>query len=112
MPKMYGSVIKVLIKGRGRHSAELQFSVTDGKRKEAFVAHDKPRRKTGEDNGHEPQVFAGMAALLSAAYFAKEQVEVEFATPAKGETPEVISVGVATPSAWAGKKRSTSRKRA
>jgi len=93
MPVLSGKVIAINVKGQGRGAAQLLFSVSDGRRKMSFVARAKPRRKDDAKSGHEPQVFSGMAALLSAAYFAKEDVTVEYKTR-PGETPDVVSVEV------------------
>jgi hypothetical protein len=51
----------------------------------AFVVRDEPAFKA--------QVFSSMAALVSAAYFAKKRVGVEYVVR-KGETPDAINVFV------------------
>lgn len=99
MPKFYGKVTSVGVKGYGINSALLQFTVSDGKKSEAFVVRDEPAFKA--------QVFSSMAALLSAAYFAKEIVGIEF-TVRKGETPDATNVFV--PAIGIGKKKSKNRK--
>jgi hypothetical protein len=93
MPMMSGRVVEINIKGYGRRSVQLLFSIDSGHRKQSFVARDKPRKSDAGRNGHEPQVFSGLAALLSAAYVAKEDVQVEYVT-VKGDTPHVVSVGM------------------
>ena len=86
-------MIAINVKGLGRRSAQLLFSVSDGRRKMSFVARDKPRKGDDGRSGQEPQVFSGMAALLSAAYFAKEDIAFEYKTR-PGETPDAVSVEV------------------
>ncbi len=94
MPMMSGRVVKINVKGYGRRSAQLLFSIDDGHHKQSFVARDKPRKGDAGRNGHEPQVFSGLAALLSAAFFAKADVQVEYTT-VKDDTPHVVSVCMA-----------------
>jgi len=78
-----GKVIRVIAKGAGPNSAELQISIQpDLGKPETYVVR----------SGKEPQVFAAMASLASAAYATSIPIKIE-SEPSPGQTPEIISIG-------------------
>ncbi len=84
MGTMAGAVTALGVKGNGQNSAMLQFSLTpDVGLSATFIVTAYP--------AFEPQVFAGMSALLAAAYHAQRQVKIEFYEVPR-ETPRCTSV--------------------
>ena len=79
-----GTVSELVVGGVGPNSAQLEFSVTPLKavrEPETFVV----------PFGTEPQVFAAMATLLTAAYMAKMIVTVTY-LPRADATPVAVNV--------------------
>lgn len=84
MGTMSGAVTALGVKGNGQNSAMIQFSLTpDVGLGQTFIVTAYP--------AFEPQVFAGMSALLAAAYHARKQVKIEFYEVPR-ETPRCTSV--------------------
>ena len=66
-----GLVSKLSVMGNGQNSAMIQFSLNpDIGQPQTYVVAAYPT--------FEPQVFAGMAALLASAYYAQKKVNVEY----------------------------------
>ena len=83
MGTMTGGVLGLSVFGRGQNSALLEFTLDDGTSNQTFVVTAYP--------GFEPQVFAGMTALLTAAYYAQKKVQISYYEVAN-QTPCCTSV--------------------
>jgi hypothetical protein len=85
-----GTVSELDVGGNGPNSAQLEFSVTplkSAREQETFVV----------PFGTEPQVFAAMATLLTAAYMAKMIVTVTYLAQADAP-PVAVNVKLGAPS--------------
>lgn len=69
--KRIGHLVYLEVMGNGPNSAQIQFTLAHpGTEKETYIVTAYP--------SFEPQVFAGMAALLAAAYYAKGDIEISY----------------------------------
>jgi hypothetical protein len=92
-----GAVTELDVGGDGPNSAQLEFSVAPLKRAgppQTFVV----------PFGTEPQIFAAMAALLTAAYMAKMVVTVTY-SPQRNATPIALGVKLSADSGETGTGR-------
>lgn len=81
MPEIIGKVTSVNVNGDGQNSAQLLFTVKET----PFVVLSYP--------AYEPQVYAAMAALVSAAYFAEADIKVKY-KKVTGETNRAIQIEI------------------
>lgn len=108
MGTLTGAVSALGVKGSGQNSAMVQFSlVPDVGVPQTFIVTAYP--------AFEPQVFAGMCALLASAYQAQRQVKIEY-YEVPTETPRCTSVELtlnkARPARRPARGRATTRRRA
>ena len=92
-----GRVASVGVKGFGPNSAQLLFSIappTGAPKSFVALAPSTALAHEPAAPGHEPQVFAAMAALLTAMCGQNREVRVEYVTPEGGGTDIVASVEV------------------
>ena len=77
-----GKVLKINVKGVGGlpNSAGIEFTIKTKTNQTFMILSD-----------YAPQVFSAMATLITAAYFAKEKIRVEYVEVA-GETDRAVGI--------------------